>query len=121
MKPQRNAEYDRLFDSDGKPRSGADLATPLLEALQGRPMARPPSQDFERVVATLERHNGALVVRAKTYKNAPFVDVRFFMKGTDGELHPTGKGCSIRVSEAGDVCRAIQDAVDVLVNYEVQG
>lgn len=79
----------------------------------GRPSPR-GVEDFEEEVATIERQNGALKVRAKTFRNAPFIDLRFFLRGTDGELYPTGKGVSIRIGEAEDIAAAISKAVDLL-------
>jgi hypothetical protein len=72
------------------------------------------AEDFEQEIVTLERRDGALKVRAKTFKGGPFIDVRAFVRGTDGNLYPTAKGCSVRLSEVESVTEAIRRAAEVL-------
>jgi len=100
----RDDAYARNFGSADRARNGQ----------------RPADQgdDFEQEVATIERRDGAVKIRAKTFKGHPFIDLRFFTRGQDGALYPTQKGLSVRIQEAGDVCEAIQEAVTVLAERE---
>jgi hypothetical protein len=51
---------------------------------------------------TLPRGEGAeLRVSLAEYQGRPYVSLRVWERGSDGELWPSKKGCSIRASEIG--------------------
>src|SRR4051794_10048858 len=73
----------------------------------------PSPPDPSSILATLDRGRGEqLRVTLAEYEGHPYVSLRVFAPGLDGQLWPVrGKGCSVRIRE----CRAVADAlVDAL-------
>jgi hypothetical protein len=61
------------------------------------------------IVLELPRGESDVVrVTRKMYEGRPFTDVRVFFRGSDGAMHPTKKGCSVRDHELADVVDALQ-------------
>lgn len=66
------------------------------------------SDDAEHVLVELPRGDSdVLRVTRKVYEGKPFTDVRVYFRGTDGKMHPTKKGTSIRDRELPEVLAAL--------------
>jgi hypothetical protein len=52
--------------------------------------------------------NDYLLIQRDTFKGYPYLSVRLWFKGDDGNLHPTQKGVSIRLSELDEVIDTLQ-------------
>ena len=74
-----------------------------------------PPPDPGRVLATLPRGFGEqLRVTLAEYEGHPYVSLRVWAPGPDGKLWPVkGEGCSIRISELGEVAEAPAEALEI--------
>jgi hypothetical protein len=67
------------------------------------------AESTDYIVVELPRgENDVLRVTRRIYEGKPFTDLRVYFRGTDGALHPTKKGTSIRDRELPDVLAALQ-------------
>lgn len=63
----------------------------------------------EHIVLELRRgETDVLRITRRRWEDKPFTDLRVFFKGTDGLMHPTKKGTSIRDRELHEVIGALQ-------------
>lgn len=67
----------------------------------------PPADQGERL-ATFPRNGGEeLRVTLSEYQGHPYVSLRVWAPGSDGQLWPTKKGCSVRIRELADLVEAL--------------
>src|SRR5262249_40284131 len=74
-----------------------------------------PLEDEGRRLATLPRgDNVELRVTLSEFRGRPFIALRIWERGGDGQLWPMkGRGCSIRLHELGEVIGALRSAEDL--------
>jgi hypothetical protein len=80
----------------------------------------PPAEEGRRL-ATFPRNRGdeELRVTLSAYNGHDYIALRVWARGQDGEFWPVrGKGCSVRLSEAGELARALAAVSD---EYRRQG
>jgi hypothetical protein len=87
------------------------------------PPAPPPPVEHGRRLATLPRGKDAeLRLTLAEYQDRPYVGVRIWERGSDGQLWPAkGKGCSIRIGELPEVIAALRQVEDLVARREQQG
>jgi len=79
------------------------------------PEPRPAPQETGERLATLPRGpSEELRVSLDTYEGRPYVSVRLWAAGQDGQMWPTKKGTSVRVRELAEVARALMVARDLV-------
>jgi hypothetical protein len=73
------------------------------------PPAQAPPQENGRRLATFPRGAGVeMRVNLAEYQGKPFISLRLWERNQSGEWWPVkGKGCSIRICEAGDLAEAL--------------
>jgi hypothetical protein len=76
---------------------------------------RPPGEQGT-VLAVLPRHGGEeMHVSLCDYNGHPYVSLRVWAPGTDGQLWPMkARGCSVRVKEIMPVARALAEALKLI-------
>lgn len=80
-------------------------------------LARPAPERSGRQLATFERPGMGrgpdceLRVDFDAFQGHPFVSLRLWSRGNDGQWYPTRKGLSVRLKEADDLAAALREAV----------
>jgi hypothetical protein len=71
-----------------------------------------PTQTVEprRLCTFVRSETEELRVELSTFEGHPFVNVRLWFKTKDEKWLPTKKGCSLRLRELPELCRALGDA-----------
>jgi hypothetical protein len=73
-------------------------------------------EDQGKRLATLPRGTAELRVSLATYGSAlrPWISLRVWEPGYDGQPYPTKSGCSVRIHEIDDVISALEHAKSIL-------
>jgi hypothetical protein len=81
-----------------------------------------PIEDQGRRLATLPRGNNAeMRINLASYQSRPYVSLRVWERGQDGNLYPSKKGCSVRIGEVEDVIAALRQIEDLVADGAGQG
>lgn len=72
---------------------------------------KPQQSDAGERISTIERKEGEqLRLERRSYNGYPFLDLRVWFQGDDGEWRPTKKGLSIKPRELDEVIAALTKA-----------
>lgn len=75
----------------------------------------PPQEQGERLATLPRNQNEELRINLAEYNGRPFIGLRIWAKGSDGNFWPVkGKGLSIRVAEIDEVIDALGQAREIL-------
>ena len=81
-----------------------------LQPSAPQPGSCQPAPPESRRLATFPRGEAEeLRLELTAYEGRPFVSMRVWSRGTDGEWHPTRRGISIRLHELDQVARVLGD------------
>jgi len=91
-----------------------ERARKLREELPPRRSATPPVENGRRI-GTIERSADEQIrVNWSEYEGKPFLSIRMWKRGDDGQWWPDGKrGMSVRIRELPDLAAAIAEALDL--------
>ena len=108
--------------TEAEPSAGAEqrrCVLPPPPAPEARPARAPePDEDRPLLLCAFPRPDGAeLRIQRRTYKGRAFVDLRIFVPGIDGAMHPSPKGCTLRIRELDRV----QAALDRVLREQAKG
>lgn len=86
-----------------------------------RPLREIPKDSGKRL-KTIPRDDGEVAISwATTDAGHPYLNIRFWSKGSDGALFPDGKrGITIRVRELADLAEGVAAAMDEAEVYRAQ-
>jgi Transcriptional Coactivator p15 (PC4) len=89
-------------------------AEQLRQQLPERRTATPPQENGKRI-GTIERSaDEEIRVNWSEFEGKPFVSLRLWKRGDDGQWWPDGKrGMSVRIRELPDLAAAIAEALDI--------
>jgi hypothetical protein len=89
---------------------------PDREKLLARQKASPPEEQGRRLATFPRGPGGELRVTLSEYQGRPFLMLKLWERGQDGQLWPTpGKGtCSVRIAELEGMIGALREAVELV-------
>lgn len=74
-----------------------------------RPQPSPPVENGVRLATFARGRDTELRVNLATYEGRPYVSLRVWERGSDGQLWPQkGKGCSVRLNEIEGMVEALR-------------
>ena len=89
-----------------------DRAGALRARHPERPMREAPVDTGKRL-ATIRRDDGELRVSWSEHNGASFLSLRFWTRGTDGQLYPDPRrGVTVRARELADFAEGVAAAID---------
>ena len=85
-------------------------ALSLLDAGKrpGNPTAPKAQTPGQRRATFARSDTEELRVELASYEGHPFVNLRIWFTGTDGQWHPTKKGCTVRLREVPELVAALE-------------
>jgi hypothetical protein len=91
-----------------------DRAERFRRQLPERRPATPPAENGRRIATLKRSDNEEVRVNWSEFEGKPFLSLRFWKRGDDGQWWPDGKrGISIRIRELPDLAAAIAEALDL--------
>ncbi len=76
------------------------------------------SADAEVLLELPRGETEKLCLSRRSYNGKPFLDLRIYFRGSDGEWHPTRKGTSLRIGELASIAAAIDKGLSRIVDQE---